>query len=187
MSSGSDRKKQHDDHLGTLHFNLNRENNDDWVTIHHDDLIQESKKLKLDTEPHKIRRIQVYETPLSSVQLSAKFLFHSFTIMETDSWYYSIETSKMNITMQRAKDKRLLLENFEDEKRPHTLLRSGPKCVRDASGKGTIHDLLQYLYDRNRLNLQYHLLVENCKDLAKWLFDKFNSEGKIYDLTFTSY
>ena len=185
--SPSGRKAQHDKNLGSLHFEPMVENGSvPHVTLYHSNLLQGFDKV-VGPEPDPILRIWVYESPLSSWQLSAKFLFHSFIIIQTKSWFYSIETSEKNISMQRSKQERLLIEKCKGEKRSTTLFSSGPKCARGARGKKTIRDVLVYLHSRNRLNLPYNVMVENCKDLSKWIFDEFNDEGQIYSLTFTSY
>lgn len=166
MSSGSDRKEEHDENLGTIHFIPDMENRHKFVKLHHKDLLAEFRAQVPPSDlPDKINRIWVYETPLSAWQPTYIFFYHSFTVMAMESGaYYSIETSRMNLTLQRSKSWRhFLLYSCGDE------------------------DLLQYLYDRDRLNLKYNLIYENCKDLAKWLFDRFNSEKQIYRLIFTSY
>jgi hypothetical protein len=181
------RKAEHDKNLGSLHFDPEVENRTvSAVTLYHSNLLQGFDQV-VGTKPDPILRIWVYESPLGSWQISAKFLFHSFIVIETERWFYSIETSEKNISMERSKQKQLLIEKCKGEKRSTTLFSNGPKCARNSRGKKTIRDVLVYLHDRDRLNLPYNVMVENCKDLSKWIFDEFNDERQTYSLFFTSY
>lgn len=40
-------------------------------------------------------------------------------------------------------------------------------------GRKSIKDLIDFLYDRDELNIEYDLLEDNCKDFAKKVFDEF--------------
>lgn len=40
-------------------------------------------------------------------------------------------------------------------------------------GRKSIKDLIDFLYDRDELNIEYDLLDDNCKDFAKRIFDEF--------------
>lgn len=123
MPSGTDRKETHDKHLGTLHFDPNmRSNSSPWLTWTHDNMVRNYDELE-SYEPDKILNIRVYESPLSGWQLTQAFFFHSFTVIETESWWYSIETSERNITMQRSKHLQDVLNRCEGEKRKASLFR----------------------------------------------------------------
>lgn len=40
-------------------------------------------------------------------------------------------------------------------------------------GRKSIKDLIDFLYDRDELNIEYDLLDDHCKDFAKKIFDEF--------------
>lgn len=50
-------------------------------------------------------------------------------------------------------------------------------------GRKTIKDLIDFLYDEDELNINYDLLVNNCKDFAKRIFDEFAETKRHYKNT----
>ncbi len=135
-------------------------------------------------EPDEILRISIYETPLQSWQFSAKFLYHSFIVITSENWFFSIESTNKYIVMQRSKSLDLLLRKVEDKRRYTTPLRRSPKCSREAKGKGYVRDIVARMYKEERITQQYNLLTRNCKDFSKWIFDNFNIEGITHNLFF---
>ena len=49
-------------------------------------------------------------------------------------------------------------------------------------GRKTIKDLIDFLYDEDELNINYDLLVNNCKDFAKRIFDEFAETKRHYKI-----
>lgn len=179
-------KQKHDDNLGTLYFDAQSDSEGHQHIIHHRNLLEKFDEIT-GTEPDNILWVSVYKSPLSSWQVTNALFYHAFLLYETDNWYYSMETSDKNITLQRSKQLTFVRDQCLRRPRSGTLLNGAPSLVIKARGQKTIRDVMQYLYERGRLKLEYNLLVENCKDLAKKGFDKFNSEGKSLNLIFTSY
>ena len=79
----------------------------------------------------------------------------------------------MGITIQRSKRKNSVLYDYRRQRRvkPITLVMS-------ARGKGSVSDLVDYLWRQDHLNRTYHFLLDNCKYFAAAVFNQTNSEGK---------
>ena len=95
----------------------------------------------------------------------------------------------MNILMQRSRDKALLLTKRDNDNRVvrRSSCSPSPRLAKmaEAQSNATVYGVMEYLHERKRLNLKYNIFYENCKDLSKWLFDRFNREGNEYKLFFT--
>jgi hypothetical protein len=175
---------------GSLHFYPELEEtvgdeNNFFVVLHQTNLLR-GFDVVAGPEPDEIKRISIYETPLSRWQISAKLFYHAFIVITSENWFFSIEATDQHIVMQRSKKLSLLLQMVEDEKRYTTPLRRTPKCARDAKGKGHVRDIVARMYKEERVLQTYNIISRNCKDLAKWIYDNFNSEGQTYDLLFAS-
>ena len=56
-------------------------------------------------------------------------------------------------------------------------------------GRKSIKDLIDFLYDRDELNIEYDLLEDNCNDFAKKVFDEFaetNFHNTVFGNVFAS-
>lgn len=178
--------QEHDKRLGFLYFYHKLDSSKRYHKLADDKLIEKFSKI-IDDDPDNIVKIEVYRTPLTDIQPTHMILYHAYVVIETENWYYSIETSEKNITMQRSKEKSMVRDQIVGQKRKTLQDEDKPDCIVSANGSGTILEVVKYLYKEDRLNCEYHPLFENCKDLSKLIFDKFNSDGKVYELIFTNY
>ena len=46
------------------------------------------------------------------------------------------------------------------------------KLMEQDDGRRNMNDLISYLYQKDELNKDYLLLMDNCKDFAKRIFDE---------------
>ncbi|UJR07297.1 hypothetical protein I4U23_011585 [Adineta vaga] len=169
---------------GSLCFYANVDSDtEDMHMLHHNNLLKEFEDIT-GSEPDNILRIAVYRVPLNPLEPYLKMFYHAYLVLETERWYYSLETTSEKITLQRSTK----LENVRDMyERKSRCGGSEPELIIRANGKKSIKEVMEYLHKNNRLNVNYNWFVENCKDMAKWIFDNFNSEGKEFDLKYTKY
>ncbi|UJR06976.1 hypothetical protein I4U23_011264 [Adineta vaga] len=172
---------------GILVFYPNVESNKkDKCILYHNTLLEQFDKIT-GTEPEKILKIAVYKTPLIPVASSIEILYHAYLVLQTETWYYSLETKTQQITLQRSKCPEDVRDMYEGASRGTVTDNTAPSLIVEAKGEGTIRDVMEYLYKKQRLNVDFNWFWENCKDMAKWIFDEFNSEGRTLKLTFTKY
>lgn len=164
--------------LGTLYFDPASDRSiGAGYTIRDRDLLGKFDRIT-GTEPDKILWIRVFATPLASVQSSLGLMFHAYVVIETERYYYSLEKSDRNITLQRSHDEYYVCDKQLRVSRKSTRSSDEPECVAEGKGKGNIRDVLEFLYNEDLLCIRYKLLDDNCKHFAKKIFDKFNCEGE---------
>ena len=169
------------DKIGTLYLDLESDQSSgSYYTISDDDLLQRFDEIA-GTDPEKIVQIKVYATPLHSWQATLGIMYHAYVVLETDKWFYSLEKTDKNIAMQRSKYLSHVRDMRERERRNTEVVSDRPRCLERAHGKGTVRDVMKYLYRKDLLHKEYCLFNANCKHLAKIIFDKFNSQEKTYD------
>jgi len=54
-----------------------------------------------------IEEVRAYQCPLFGVQLTQYLLNHQFIMLETNSWWWSVEKNTEGITIQRSKKDRI--------------------------------------------------------------------------------
>ena len=79
----------------------------------------------------------------------------------------------MGITIQRSKKKGSVLYDYRRQSRLKPIV-----LVMSAKGKGSVSNLVDYLWSKDHLNRTYDFLLENCKYFAAAVFNQTNSEGK---------
>ena len=122
----------------------------------------------------KIKKMWLYKTPLSEWQLTQLVWNHQFVVIESLQWYWSIEKNDKVILLQRN-EKSTKVKDFEEgnsRKAPVVEIKHGD-C------KGTMKDLIEFLYSGEELKTEYHLVSSNCKSLANRVFDKFVVQGTV--------
>lgn len=113
-----------------------------------------------------IIKIFAYKTPLFKIQLTSLTMYHAFIIFETDKWWWSIEKDGEGIVIQRSK----LLSAVKCKQRQKSR-GSRISLVKEDKGRGSVEDLISWLFEKNELNHRYHFLFSNCKTFAKGVFD----------------
>ena len=125
----------------------------------------------------KILQIWVYESKLRNMKQMIQIIFnYQFVVPETTKWWWSIEKDDARIVIQRSEqlnNVRDSVDTIEDGKHLQRERRT-PVCqLSYDEGRKSIKDLIDFLYDRDELNIEYDLLEDNCKDFAKKVFDEF--------------
>ena len=139
-----------------------------------DNSLREVMSKLVDTS-EKILKIWIYKCPLSEWQLTNLLLNHQFVMIETKSWWWSIEKDDKKIFIQRDKCDHAVRDFVKGEPRKD--------CVTQMSsdqGRKTIKDLIRFLYETDELNIKYDLLENNCQDFATRIFDEF-AKTKCHD------
>ena len=136
-------------------------------TFNDDELREKLKKLVDDSED--IVEAIAYDSPLYIWQLTKNVLNHEFIVLETTSWWWSIEKHSEGITIQRSKTFRAVKDKYRQHDRT-TGLR-GISENRRGKGRKSVNDLINWLWSSDQLNKKYNLLARNCQDFATAVFD----------------
>ena len=170
-------KVSHDNHLGSLHFYSIANGRVTRYTWDDADLLDEYDELESE-RPDKLLEIWNYKAPLSGIRLQEELLlFHSFVVIETERWWYSIEVSDKNILIQRSKCEEDVVQRREGKKRFTNFLGGHDWEGHEETIPGkTFRDVLEFLYRKDWLNQRYDFLARNCKDLARDIFEAFFSK-----------
>ncbi|CAG0919740.1 unnamed protein product [Notodromas monacha] len=116
-----------------------------------------------------IREIRIYGEKLFAWQLTAFLMYHSYVVLETNQWWWSLEKNGEGITIQRSKQ-------FDYVKRKYRRKeRNGNWLIESDTGRMTMKSLVDWLYENDELNRRYDVgdNDKNCKGFAKRVFDKF--------------
>ena len=141
----------------------------------------------------KILQIWVYESKLRNMKQMIQIIFnYQFVVPETTKWWWSIEKDDARILIQRSEqlnNVRDSVDTVEDGKHFQSERRT-PVCqLSYDEGRKSIKDLIDFLYDRDELNIEYDLLEDNCNDFAKKVFDEFaetNFHNTVFGNVFAS-
>jgi hypothetical protein len=181
VSSISSTAKTKNAKVGTLFFDPRSDQfSGNCYTIRDYHLLEIFDAITGDESDH-ILWIAVYSSPLQWWQINRGILYHAYVVMETDEWFYSLERTEKNITLQRAKDLMFVRDMRERKWRKTKLLDDDPTRLIRAHGKGTIRGVIRYLYRENLLHNRYDLFKDNCKHLTQNIFNAFNCEGERWD------
>ncbi|KAI9557837.1 hypothetical protein GHT06_014586 [Daphnia sinensis] len=150
-----------------------------WIT--NEELRQKLSNL-IDTE-EQIKNASVYSNPLTKKQRRKGKLYHAFVVIETNEWWWSIEKNTKCITIQRSKNLVSVRDMYQRKKRTtgrntSTLIRE----IKTTQGRNTtINELINYMWRKDVLNNDYHVLSANCQEFAALLFDRIESfEEQVY-------
>ncbi|XP_078348572.1 uncharacterized protein LOC144633603 [Oculina patagonica] len=135
-------------------------------TIKDDSLMDEMSDLIDASEM--ILQIWVYKKPLSGWQLTQAFLNHQFVVLETNSWWWSIEKDGQKILIQRSRKLTKVRDYVEQKPRITPIVEMSYD-----KGRKSMKDLIEFLYRKDELNKTYHWIDDNCKAFAKRVFDEF--------------
>ncbi|EFX78205.1 hypothetical protein DAPPUDRAFT_305262 [Daphnia pulex] len=124
----------------------------------------------------KINEVRYYTHPLNWWQMSKYVLHHAFIVLETESWWWSIEKDEGGITIQRSKH----LENVLDQCRRHgritglaTWINLGVTCEKKGPSHASVIDVVNRMWREECLHSDYHFLQNNCKHFANTIYDNF--------------
>lgn len=127
-----------------------------WELINTDDIIE---------------YISYYKNSLWRSQWTQLLFFHAFIVIESKKWYWSIEKNAQGITIQRSRYLRFVRDKYRRENRIDVNRSS------THSGKGTMGDLVNWLYTNDELNRGYYadMYVHNCQGFAGRVLAKFKA------------
>jgi hypothetical protein len=114
-----------------------------------------------------IVKITVYKEDLWDWQLTRLMAYHTFVVLETNEWWWSIEKNAQGITIQRSKDWEYVAKRYRRNTRKDTGL------MNQDTGRYKMEDLVEWIYKEDELNKRYHFLESNCQGFAKRIFDHF--------------
>jgi len=114
-----------------------------------------------------IEEVRAYQCPLFGVQLTQYLLNHQFIMLETNSWWWSVEKNTEGITIQRSKKIEYVRDRYRRNARPKDIILN-----KTDEGRKTMQDLVDYIYTKDELNKKYCVYTDNCKHFAKRIFDE---------------
>ena len=114
-----------------------------------------------------IEEVSAYKEDLWGWQQTRFMAYHTFVILKTDSWWWSIEKNSKGITIQRSKKWEYVAKRYRRVERKST------KNIERDIGRYKIMDFVDWIYKTDELNRRYHFLDSNCQGFAKRLFDQF--------------
>ncbi|KAK4011324.1 hypothetical protein OUZ56_020440 [Daphnia magna] len=131
----------------------------------------------------KIQNAYIYSNPLYKWQpINGKF-YHAIILIQTLNWWLSFEKNTEGIAIQRSKDIESVRDMYQRKKRttgltPWTRIRK----IKTTQGNNiTINELINYIWRKDILNKDYHVLDANCQDFAAMVFDRIKSfDNQVY-------
>ncbi|XP_046457668.1 uncharacterized protein LOC124204621 [Daphnia pulex] len=106
----------------------------------------------------KIKEVRYYTHPLNTWQTSSRY---AFIVLETDSWWWSVDKDDRGVTIQRSK----CVENVRDfcrrQSRSAAGAGSGIEMAKKPSGNISVIELLNRFWMRDRANLEIHFQTNN--------------------------
>ena len=134
-------------------------------------LILEMQKL-IDTR-ETIISIGVYKCPLNPWQKVQLLDCHQFVVLQTANWWYSIEKNTQFIFIQRSNNFHNVTCFIKGNCRNIPILQMSVD-----SGRKTMGELIEFLYNNDELNKGYNSVTSNCHAFAKTIFDQFATNKK---------
>ncbi|KAI9552263.1 hypothetical protein GHT06_022625 [Daphnia sinensis] len=146
---------------------------DCWIT---DDQLRESLSHLTETE-EEIQNASVYSYPLSSKQLTNGKLYHAFVVIQMLNWWWSIEKNTKHITIQRSQKLEGVRDMYQRKKRRNGLTQwMGIREIKTTQGDNiTIIQLIDYIWRKDSLSGDYHVLAANSQKFADLLFKRIES------------
>lgn len=103
-----------------------------------------------------IKRIKVYFS-----------LLHAFLVIETDTYYYTIERY-CDVDMQRSTDLKPLLQYFKRYRRFCPI-----PCTTWVAAKGTVRQMVLHLVEKGQIGKGFSVFTRNCQTLVATAFIAF--------------
>lgn len=125
-------------------------------------------------EFERLQKMWLFKSPLYKEQFTQVLMNHQFVVMQTIHWFWSIEKLADRILLQQNVSSCWVREYREGIRRNKPVVE-----IKHGTCRGSVRDLIEFLYCRNELNKPYHLLEDNCKNFANRVFDKFVLESSV--------
>ena len=153
-----------------------------------DHLIMDLKDMVDSDGTNKIVKVKVYKIPLSERYWTNLILFHSYVVFQTqnregEDWWWSLEKNTQCIALQRGPTEPSVRDWLGGEKRCQSWFYWKPQLVDEGTCAGiSLADLIEFLHDKDELNITYHGITENCQCHAqvifRWLTNKELNYGR---------
>jgi hypothetical protein len=119
-------------------------------------------------------KIEIYKAPINSWQVMDALMYHLFVIFQTnEDTYWSIERWPTRFTMQRAKNKGILLTECERNPRPANWF-TPVKVYQSANAKRMpLSAVMDFIWKKDKLNESYDSLSNNSKHFARSVYNQF--------------
>lgn len=136
------------------------------------------KQQNLSDVEEEIQHVFLYSNPLCSWQAMNIQFYHAFVVIQTTNWWWSVEKNMEHITIQRSPNIESVRDFYQGKKRttgltPWTWIRKN----RTAQGRNTtINELIYYIWMKDCLNKDYHILNANCQKFAQLIFYGIDKE-----------
>lgn len=125
-------------------------------------------------DSEKLKEMRLYKVPLVEWQLTQVVFNHQFVVIDSSSWWWSIERDSEKILLQRSKFP-YVVRNYNEG-----FLRKFPVVeIKRGDCKGTMKNLIEFLHCKGELKTEYDLVLNNCKIFANNVFDRFVVEGTV--------
>ncbi len=116
----------------------------------------------------KIKEVRYYTHPLNTWQTSR----YAFIVLETDSWWWSVDKDDRGITIQRSKYVENVRDNCRRQPRSAGLTGSGIEMAKNPSCNISVIELLNRFWMRDRVNVEIHFQANNgYQHFADILYD----------------
>lgn len=116
----------------------------------------------------------LFKRPLSEWQRTQLVWNHQFVVVDSPGWYWSLEREGETLLLQR--NVRYTVVKDYEEGCP----RYAPVVeIKHGYCKGTMKDLIEFLYRKEELKTNYDWVFNNCKTFANSVFNEFVVEGTV--------
>ena len=178
-------------------FDPRADGNDSLVYVTDDELRHKLKELVDSTE--RIEMAYVYKVPLTDAQITDLFLHHSYVILDTSKWWWSIEKNSegnitsylwpfkfdsftLGITIQRVKSFDSVCYKYRQKQRVNNIWNgNSPTKIKEDAGVITLEELIDWLYCSDALNKKYSWKSSNCQHFSNALFKKVTGNQSFMD------
>ena len=160
-----------------LYFDPEADSSSDIGYSISDDKIRD-RIAELTDATEQIWRVSIYRHPLNDWQLTEMYMYHAFVVFETEKWWWSIEKNEENVTIQRSKKIEYVRDKYRRHNRPTVYVAHGQLGHKlSAKGKGSVQDLVNFLWMKDHVREGYNFLFANCKYFARDVFNETNGDN----------
>lgn len=140
----------------------------------HDSLREKMSEHKGIDNSEKLQKMWLFKRPLSEWQRTQLVWNHQFVVVDSPGWYWSLERKGETLLLQRNV-KYTVVKDYEEG-----CPRYAPVVeIKHGYCKGTMKDLIEFLYREGELKTNYDWVFNNCKTFANSVFNEFVVEGTV--------
>jgi hypothetical protein len=125
-------------------------------------------------------KIEIYKAPINSWQMMDILMYHLFVILQTnEGTYWSIERWPTRFTMQRAKNKAVLVSECERNTRPGNWF-TPVRIYQSAHAKRMpLSAVMDFIWKKDKLNDVYDPISNNSKHFSTSVYNQFQDGSQI--------